>query len=174
MFLSPGTRSRKFQRCILLTFQAAGRRRRRLKRNPCADGKLLEIIASAETSQTLNESRAFGLSNGTRITHDVYMKDVGLRSTCTRFENFTIQRERRKGRREEERRSTKCEITGIGRDIGGENESGNSQCNKSRIKWISGLRREAQISEESNTMYTLQNKQTNKSETKRIKKTGIY
>lgn len=58
------------------------------------------------------------------------------------------------------------------RDIGGENESGNSQCNKSRIKWISGLRREAQISEESNTMYTLQNKQTNKSETKRIKKRG--
>lgn len=100
------------------------------------------------------------------------MKDVGLRSTCTRFENFTIERGRRKGRREEERRSTKCEITGIGRDIGGENESGNSQCNKSRIKWISGLRREAQISEESNTMYTLQNKQTNKSETKRIKKRG--
>lgn len=116
VFLSPGTRSRKFQRRILLTFQAAGRRRRRLKRNPCADGKLLEIIASAETSQTLNESRAFGLSNGTRITHDVYMKDVGLRSTCTRFENFTIERGRRKGRREEERRSTKCEITGIGRE----------------------------------------------------------
>lgn len=83
MFLSPGTRSRNFQRRILLTFQAAGRRRRRLKRNPCADGKLLEIIASAETLQTLNESRAFGLfewhSNNTRrlyerrrLTVDVY------------------------------------------------------------------------------------------------------
>lgn len=79
---------------------------------------------SAETLQTLNESRAFGLLNGTRITHDVYMKDVGLQSTCTRDPKISRSsegdgkeggKEKRRGG-EDGRRSTKCEITGIGHE----------------------------------------------------------
>lgn len=70
------------------------------KKKSARERKTLEIIAPTETLQTLNESRVSGLSNGIRITHDIYMKDIGLRSTCTRSENFTVQRGRRKGRKE--------------------------------------------------------------------------